>query len=208
MTKTVMVADRHEAQFRRLAELEGRSQELQMALEADAQRINALEQLKSEYEARLAEAGIEIQAEREKAEAERRKVAELEASLQRVSWDVEAQKKRTDDAEVRANTAEANARSGVAAASKEGSKAGFARAATHYKKQLFEIREKVWAMGWRAAQKEAGITEGHPSFKEPPKFPVVPASTSAPSSAVPPEGPSRSPDKAASTTSAIAETGL
>ena len=40
-----------------------------------------------------------------------------------------------------------------------------------YKAQVLEINQRVWELGWMAALKEAGVSEDHPIYKNPSKFP-------------------------------------
>ena len=47
--------------------------------------------------------------------------------------------------------------------------------------QVLEISQQMRELGWMAAPKEAGVSEDHPAYKNPSKFPSSdPGSSSAP----------------------------
>ena len=64
--------------------------------------------------------------------------------------------------------AEKNLQAEAEAAYREGAQ----EVTMHYEAQVLNISQEVWELGWRAAMKEAGVSEDHPAYKNPSKFPT------------------------------------
>lgn len=128
-------------------------QRLEEALGASTSRVDQLEALEGDLQARLGEATEQV-------ESERKKNADLEALVESLRNDLQAESKRADEAVARV---------------KSESEAAFQDAATqatvYYGAKVFRVRDKAWLKGWRAALREAGVSEDHPSFADPPSCP-------------------------------------
>lgn len=107
--------------------------------------------------------GVSNQTARQQEERIRGLVAELEVT----KAEVEAEKKRSTELEKQRQDAEAKLQSEIDKAYSEGA----AFASTSYDAQVLEVRDEVWELGWRAALTEVGVSEDHPAYMNPAKFP-------------------------------------
>lgn len=147
------VIDRFSRQGPVVAGLTEEKRELEEALGSSVSKVNQLEAFQGDLRTKLGEEAMEI-------ENEKMKNADLEAQMESLKSDLRAETKRADEAEAKA---------------KAESEAAFQDAATqataYYGAKVFRVRDKAWAKAWRAALREVGISEGHPSFVDPPIYP-------------------------------------